>query len=181
MRAPAQPRQPLGGLVAAALLPPPPPPQLPGLGADWKPEGGPCECERAQCAWTVRFPVCWGVQGGVSRSPSVWVSSASGGSVCVLALTPGRLAWVLGSPFPLLPPSPALPAQTATTCAREKSNSSRSAPRGGGRGRATPQRGPPRPPASSWSPPPPPSDAASSGRVFGGQRPPQAEAPQRFL
>lgn len=55
-------------------------------------------------------------------------------------------------------------------------------------GRATPPKGPPPPPASSSSstsslssPPPPRSDAASLGRVFGGQRPPQAGAPQRFL
>lgn len=117
----------------------------------------------------------------MSRASSVGVPRVLAGVTCVcLPCFPGRLAWVLGSPFPLRTPSPALLAQTPTTCAPEKSNSSRSVPRGGGRGRATPQRGPPPPPASS-SPPPPPSDAASSGRVFGGQRPPQAEAPQRFL
>lgn len=154
-----------------------------GLG---EPEGAPCECERARAPDPRGAPgLCAnspfrGEGGGVSRARASECPVLAG-EVCVCPRLPGPLAWVLGSPFPSLPPSPELPAQTPTTCAPEKPNSSCSAPRGGGRGRAKPQRGPPPPPASSSPPPPPPSDAASSGRVFGGQRPPQAEAPQRFL
>lgn len=111
----------------------------------------------------------------------VGVSSPSGGAcVCLPLLYPATSGPSLGFsallyPF-CLPPWAACP-NPNHLC----TNSSRSAPRGGGGGRATPQRGLPPPPASLSSPPPPPSDAASSGRVFGGQRPPQAEAPQRFL